>query len=142
MNRALVALAAVLAALAVCIPGAFARVDAGAAPAATPGVTPTSITIGGTFPLSGPASLYAPIPRGMEAYFNWVNNRKGPDGKTYVTDNGNYIYDCRFADGIEDPERLADTLKHRAGIVEHGLFLNIASVVLLAGAERVEERRR
>ena len=81
MNRALIALAAVLAALAVCIPGAFARVSVGAGSAATPGVTSTSITIGGTFPLSGPASLYAPIPRGMEAYFNWVNNRKGPDGK-------------------------------------------------------------
>ena len=95
MNRALVALAAVLAALAVCIPGAFARVDVRAAPAATPGVTPTSITIGGTFPLSGPASLYAPIPRGMEAYFNWVNNRKGPDGKKGI--RGRNLTDPRWS---------------------------------------------
>ena len=84
MNRALIALAAVLAALAVCIPGAFARVDSRSGSTAAPGVTKTSITIGATFPLSGPASLYAPIPRGMEAYFNWVNNRKGPDGKKGV----------------------------------------------------------
>jgi ribose 5-phosphate isomerase A len=68
--------------------------------------------------------------------------RKAPDGKSYVTDNANYIYDCRFTNGIDNPERLADALKRRAGIVEHGLFLNMASVVLLAGAERVEERRR
>jgi ribose 5-phosphate isomerase A len=68
--------------------------------------------------------------------------RRTPDGKTYVTDNGNYIYDCRFARGIEDPERIADALRRRAGIVEHGLFLNMASVVLLAGADRVEERHR
>jgi ribose 5-phosphate isomerase A len=68
--------------------------------------------------------------------------RAAPDGKTYVTDNGNYIYDCRFARGIEDPEQLAEALSRRAGIVEHGLFLNMASVVLLAGADRVEERRR
>src|SRR5947207_7014538 len=55
------------------------------APAAAPGVTKTSITIGGTFPLSGPvASLYGPIPRGMEAYFNYVNARRGPDGKRGV----------------------------------------------------------
>src|SRR5712691_11895785 len=81
VNRALIALAAVLAALAVSIPGAFGRILGGTAPTATPGVTSSSITIGGTFPLSGPASLYAPIPRGMEAYFNWINTRKGPDGK-------------------------------------------------------------
>jgi branched-chain amino acid transport system substrate-binding protein len=51
---------------------------------ATPGVTRTSITLGGTFPLSGIASIYAPIARGMEAYFKWVNSRKGPDGKKGV----------------------------------------------------------
>jgi len=81
VNRALIALAAVLTALAVSIPGAFGRTQLNATPTATPGVTASTITIGGTFPLSGPASLYAPIPRGMEAYFNWVNTRKGPDGK-------------------------------------------------------------
>ncbi|MEP6978949.1 MAG: ABC transporter substrate-binding protein [Thermoleophilia bacterium] len=47
-------------------------------------MTSTSITIGGTFPLTGPASLYAPIPRGMETYFNFINARKGPDGKKGV----------------------------------------------------------
>src|SRR3982074_245514 len=80
VNRALIALAAVLAALALSTPGAFGRTQITATPA-TPGVTSSTITIGGTFPLSGPASLYAPIPRGMEAYFNWINTRKGPDGK-------------------------------------------------------------
>jgi hypothetical protein len=44
----------------------------------------TSIRIGGTFPLSGFASIYAPIPRGMEAYFKYVNSRRGPDGKRGV----------------------------------------------------------
>jgi branched-chain amino acid transport system substrate-binding protein len=81
VNRGLIALAAVLTALAVSIPGAFGRTQLNATPTATPGVTASTITIGGTFPLSGPASFYAPIPRGMEAYFNWVNTRKGPDGK-------------------------------------------------------------
>jgi branched-chain amino acid transport system substrate-binding protein len=68
-------------ALAVSLPGAFARTDSGDSSSAAPGISRTSIAIGGTFPLSGPASLYAPIPRGMDAYFKWVNQRKGPDGK-------------------------------------------------------------
>jgi branched-chain amino acid transport system substrate-binding protein len=68
-------------ALAVSLPGAFARPDAAAGPTAAPGITGNSITIGGTFPLSGPASLYAPIPRGMDAYFRWINQRRGPDGR-------------------------------------------------------------
>jgi branched-chain amino acid transport system substrate-binding protein len=49
-----------------------------------PGVTATTVTIGGTFPLSGPASLYAPIPVGMHAYFSYVNATRGPDGKRGV----------------------------------------------------------
>ena len=40
--------------------------------------------IGGTFPLSGPASLYATIPAAMKAYFSYINARRGPDGKRGV----------------------------------------------------------
>jgi branched-chain amino acid transport system substrate-binding protein len=85
VKKALFVAALVVAALAVSLPGAYARPDAKGAPAATPGVTPTTITIGGTFPLSGPASLYAPIPRGMAAYFSSINARKAKaDGKRGV----------------------------------------------------------
>ena len=48
------------------------------------GVTARTVTIGGTFPLTGPASLYAPIPAAMKAYFSYINSRKGPDGKRGV----------------------------------------------------------
>ena len=48
------------------------------------GVTARTVTIGGTFPLTGPASLYAPIPAAMKAYFSYVNSRKGPDGRRGV----------------------------------------------------------
>ena len=68
--------------------------------------------------------------------------RKGDDGSVYTTDNGNYIYDCRFEKGIDDPERLEVVLHTRAGIVESGLFLRLASIALIADEERVEERRR
>jgi len=68
--------------------------------------------------------------------------RRGADGKAFVTDNDNYIYDCRFAKGIENPHELERKLKSRAGIVETGLFLGIAVVALVADSERVEERTR
>ena len=41
------------------------------------GVTATSVKIGGTFPLTGPASLYATIPVAMKAYFSYINARRG-----------------------------------------------------------------
>jgi branched-chain amino acid transport system substrate-binding protein len=48
------------------------------------GITNRTITIGGTFPLTGPASLYGVIPPSMKAYFSYINSRKGPDGKRGV----------------------------------------------------------
>jgi branched-chain amino acid transport system substrate-binding protein len=63
---------------------AFSATKTSGSAMATPGVTKTTITIGGTFPLTGPASLYGPIPKGMAAYFSFINARKGPDGKRGV----------------------------------------------------------
>jgi branched-chain amino acid transport system substrate-binding protein len=48
------------------------------------GVTAKTIVIGGTFPLTGPASAYAPIAPAMKAYFAYINKRRGPDGKRGV----------------------------------------------------------
>jgi branched-chain amino acid transport system substrate-binding protein len=77
--RKLVAVATVLvAALALTVPGAIGG------PGQTPGVSAKSIVIGGTFPLTGPAASYAPIPLGMKAYFAWANARRGPDKKRGV----------------------------------------------------------
>ena len=71
MRKALVALVA--AAVVVVSASGASAMTRGAA--ATPGVSKGLITIGGTFPLSGVASLYAPIPKGMAVYFSWVNSR-------------------------------------------------------------------
>jgi ribose 5-phosphate isomerase A len=60
--------------------------------------------------------------------------RRGPDGGPVVTDGGNHVIDCRFADGIEDPEGLERTLALRPGILESGLFLGMASAAVIAGA--------
>jgi branched-chain amino acid transport system substrate-binding protein len=84
MKKLVLAVMALGAALTVSLPGAYARVEAPKAHQATPGVTSRAITIGGTFPFSGPVSSYAPIARGMETFFRYVNARRGPDGKRGV----------------------------------------------------------
>jgi ribose 5-phosphate isomerase A len=67
--------------------------------------------------------------------------RKTETAANYVTDNGNFIYDCRFTK-IDDPRVLQEELAQRAGIVETGLFLDMADVVLLAGIDAVETLKR
>jgi ribose 5-phosphate isomerase A len=62
-------------------------------------------------------------------------------GKVYVTDEGHHILDCHFG-RIPDPASLARTLSDMPGIVEHGLFVGMANVVVMAKAGDVEEFRR
>ena len=64
--------------------------------------------------------------------------RRTPDGRDYHTDQGNLILDCDFGP-IADAERLAAALEHRAGIVEHGLFLGLAHNVVVAGSTGIRE---
>lgn len=63
-----------------------------------------------------------------------VTARKNLDGSEYITDQGNLILDCNFG-AIANPAELARQLQNRAGIVEHGLFINLASDVIVAGKE-------
>jgi ribose 5-phosphate isomerase A len=65
------------------------------------------------------------------------------DGKPFRTDSGNCIYDCPFG-AITDTARLAATLSAIPGIVDHGLFVGMASVLILGGVTgvRVLERGR
>ena len=70
-----------------------------------------------------------------------VQLRTSVDGKPYLTDENNHILDCRFGQ-IADPDSLARQLSEMPGVVEHGLFIGMASVVLFArGSEIVELRR-
>jgi ribose 5-phosphate isomerase A len=57
--------------------------------------------------------------------------------KPYVTDNGNFIYDCKFTK-IDHPLDLEKELGMRAGVVESGLFLGIAKMAIVAGKKDVE----
>ncbi|MDO9430726.1 MAG: ribose-5-phosphate isomerase RpiA [Phenylobacterium sp.] len=58
------------------------------------------------------------------------------DGVPVKTDNGNLIYDAACG-RIEDPALLADALKSVTGVVEHGLFLDLADVALVGTADGV-----
>ena len=60
------------------------------------------------------------------------------DGAVRITDEGNYILDCACGE-ILDPERLAAQVRSIVGVVEHGLFLHMASLALIAGEEGVRE---
>ena len=55
----------------------------------------------------------------------------------FVTDGGHYILDCAFG-AIADPEALARALAFIPGVVEHGLFIGIASAAIFAGPNGVE----
>ena len=63
--------------------------------------------------------------------------RTRSDGSPYFTDNGNPILDCSFGK-IEDPRALARTLRDIPGVVEHGLFIGLASEALVGRGDRVE----
>lgn len=60
--------------------------------------------------------------------------RREKDGEPFVTDSGNYIIDCTFADGLSDAWQLELELQQRPGIVESGLFLDMAESVIVAAA--------
>lgn len=70
-----------------------------------------------------------------------VQLRTNDDGTAYLTDENNYILDCRFGE-IGDAEGLARELSDMPGVVEHGLFIGMASIVLVAGGGTVVELRR
>jgi ribose 5-phosphate isomerase A len=87
-------------------------------------------------------------PFGWHSQFNYIESlgaratiRKNKDGSQFVTDSGNMILDCDFGP-IADVNELAAKLGARAGIIEHGLFLGIASDVIVAGENGIRHLRR
>jgi ribose 5-phosphate isomerase A len=68
--------------------------------------------------------------------------RNGKDGHVFVTDGGHWIVDAHLG-RIADADRLAGLLTSIPGVVEHGLFIGLASMAMLAGRQgiRVVERR-
>lgn len=63
--------------------------------------------------------------------------RQTKDGQTLKTDSGNFIIDLHL-EVIPNPEELANDLDHLVGVVEHGLFLNMVSKVVVGSEKGVE----
>ncbi len=59
----------------------------------------------------------------------------------FITDEGNYILDCRFGE-IPDPRGLAQRISGLPGVMAHGIFVDFADRVLVAGEHGVETRLR
>jgi len=70
-----------------------------------------------------------------------VSLRLAKAGTPFETDQGNLILDCDFVT-LSNPTSLASRLNRRAGIVEHGLFLGLASDVIVGTEEGTRHLRR
>ena len=67
--------------------------------------------------------------------------RKRPDGSDYLTDENNFVVDC-YCNHITDPAKTAADVRNLVGVVEHGLFLGMTNLVLVAGDNGVTELTR
>jgi ribose 5-phosphate isomerase A len=96
----------------------------------------------GKFPLPIEVIAFAQpvVKKKIEALGASVKLRQS-NGSPFVTDEGHHILDCSFGQ-IPDPPALARRLSDMPGVVEHGLFINMASVVLIARGQEVTELRR
>lgn len=94
----------------------------------------------GKFPLPVEVISFArtPVEKKIASLGAAVKWRTRTDGTLYMTDNGNPILDCGFGK-IDDPPALARLLSDMPGVVEHGLFIGLASVALVGKGDRVEE---
>ena len=68
--------------------------------------------------------------------------RLSEGGKPYVTDNSNYIVDLYFKTPIRDALAAGKEISTLEGVVEHGLFLNMATAVIIAGKNGVEVKNK
>jgi ribose 5-phosphate isomerase A len=72
------------------------------------------------------------ITHGADARF-----RLGASGEAFVTDGGHYIFDVACGE-IREPEKLAQFLSGVPGVVDHGLFIGLASTVVLGRGDKAE----
>lgn len=106
---------------------------ASAATSAGPGVTPTSVLIGGTVPLSGEAAAFGAVAPGAKAYFDYVNSRGGVNGRAI---------EYRYYDDAYNP---AQTVQLTRKLVEQdgvfAIFNSIGTANNLAIRDYLNARR-
>jgi ribose 5-phosphate isomerase A len=84
------------------------------------------------------------VGRAIERMGARAHLRVSPEGGSYRTDNGNEILDCAFPGGIADPAALETMLDRIPGVVETGLFVGLAHVLVIGasdGSVDVREKR-
>jgi ribose 5-phosphate isomerase A len=100
------------------------------------------VAVLGKFPLPVEVIPFAQplVAKRITALGATVKLRRDAKGNPFVTDEGHHILDCNFGQ-IADPPTLARKLSDMPGVVEHGLFIDLATVVLCANGENVTEFR-
>ncbi len=98
--------------------------------------------------LAAQLGTHSPVPVEV-VRFGWQNTQRAlartgaqPSlrlvaGTPYITDEGNYILDCRYVGGIADPAGLHAALNQIPGVVENGLFLGMVQQVVIASPQGV-----
>jgi ribose 5-phosphate isomerase A len=84
---------------------------------------------------------WAPEAAYLETLGASIALRRTADGDPYATDQGNWIIDAEFS-SIKDPRALSDQLDRRAGVAAHGLFLGLATDLIVGGEDGVRLVRR
>ena len=94
----------------------------------------------GKFPLPVEVIRFAQalVSKRIRALGAEVQLRRNPDGSPFITDENNHILDCRFGE-MRDPDGLARELSWMPGVVEHGLFIGMASLALFARGDEIIE---
>ena len=96
----------------------------------------------GKFPL--PVEVFAlgfqNVQQRLQAHGAATNLRVKKTGGPFITDEGNYILDCRFPDeAYRDAPALATLLQALPGVADHGLFLGMADLLVISRAGAIEE---
>jgi ribose 5-phosphate isomerase A len=74
----------------------------------------------------------------LEATACLATLRCDPDGRPFVTDGGHYIVDCRFPGGVPEPDALEKAVRARTGLIATGMFLGVATHVVVGHDEGVD----
>ncbi|MCA8978832.1 MAG: ribose-5-phosphate isomerase RpiA [Planctomycetes bacterium] len=83
----------------------------------------------------------ATVRRAIKALGGEPTVRLAEPERPFVTDNGNQILDCKFEGGIADARALAARLSTEPGVVEHGLFIDLATDVVIGDDTGTAELR-
>ena len=89
----------------------------------------------GPLPIEVEIDLHHSISKEIEKLGCKPEHRIENDGNPFVTDNGNYIYHCYFNEGISNPKKLDTELLIIDGVVDTGLFVDMATKVIIGNEE-------